>query len=148
MLFKIYKLKMYFFFSEKLYNIEGDFVDERHRHRYEVNPTYTHLFEEKGFIFVGHDTEGMRMEVMELRGTNLHTHNMLELLLCFFFVFCLCCYFSVCFSSDHPFFIGVQFHPEFKSRPLHPSAPYLGLILASCGKLKSYLLRGNNSSPR
>ena len=53
----------------KLYQPKGDFVDERHRHRYEVNPDYIHLFEEKGFMFVGQDMEGLRMEIMELYGT-------------------------------------------------------------------------------
>ena len=49
---------------------------------------------------------------------------------------------------DHPYFVGVQFHPEFKSRPLEPSPPYLGLLLASCGKLRSYIEKGNRLSPR
>ena len=40
---------------------------------------------------------------------------------------------------DHPYYVGVQYHPEFKSRPLIPSAPFRGLILAACGKLESYL---------
>ena len=51
-------------------------------------------------------------------------------------------------NLGHPYFVGVQFHPEFKSRPFHPSAPYLGLILASCGKLSKYLENGNRLSPR
>jgi CTP synthase len=33
--------------------------------------------------------------------------------------------------QDHPFYIGVQFHPEFKSRPRRPSPPFTGLILAA-----------------
>ncbi|PKU40239.1 hypothetical protein llap_9454 [Limosa lapponica baueri] len=49
----------------KLYGDEM-FVEERHRHRYEVNPELTHCFEEKGLKFVGHDTEGNRMEIIEL----------------------------------------------------------------------------------
>lgn len=40
----------------------------------------------------------------------------------------------------HPYYIGVQYHPEFKSRPLIPSPPFLGLILAACGQLDKYLL--------
>ena len=102
---------------KKLYNAQENFVDESHRHRYEVNPKYTHLFEEKGFNFVGlDDSEGLRTEIMELK--------------------------------DHPYFVGVQFHPEFKSRPLEPSPPYLGLLLASCRKLHSYIEKGNHMSPR
>jgi hypothetical protein len=41
--------------------------------------------------------------------------------------------------STHPYYVGVQYHPEFLSRPLSPSPPFLGLILASCRKLRSYL---------
>ena len=59
------------FFTGKLYKPEGNFVDERHRHRYEVNPKKVHLFVEKGFVFVGKDTEGVRMEIMELQGMRL-----------------------------------------------------------------------------
>ena len=53
----------------KLYHVEGNSVDERHRHRYEVETEFIHLYEEKGFMFVGHDVEGLRMEVMELQGS-------------------------------------------------------------------------------
>uniref|UniRef100_H2YNU5 CTP synthase n=1 Tax=Ciona savignyi TaxID=51511 RepID=H2YNU5_CIOSA len=88
----------------KLYNRPDNFVDERHRHRYEINPNYIHLYEEKGFMFVGHDVEGLRMEIMELK--------------------------------DHQYFVGVQFHPEFTSRPIDPSPPYLGLLLAASEKLE------------
>ncbi|KAL5997596.1 hypothetical protein ACLOJK_008526, partial [Asimina triloba] len=40
---------------------------------------------------------------------------------------------------NHPYFVGVQFHPEFKSRPGKPSALFLGLIAASCGLLETAL---------
>ena len=40
---------------------------------------------------------------------------------------------------DHPYFVGVQYHPEYISRPLKPSPPYVGLIFAACGKLENYL---------
>ncbi|XP_035190045.1 CTP synthase 2 [Oxyura jamaicensis] len=99
----------------KLYGDEM-FVEERHRHRYEVNPELTHSFEEKGLKFVGHDTEGNRMEIIEL--------------------------------ENHPYFVGVQFHPEFSSRPMKPSPPYLGLLLAATGTLNAYLQRGCKLSPR
>lgn len=49
---------------------------------------------------------------------------------------------------DHPYFVGVQYHPEYLTRPLTPSPPYLGLILAACGKLQLYLSRGCRLSPR
>ena len=34
---------------------------------------------------------------------------------------------------DHPYFVGLQAHPEFCSRPLNPSPPFLGFVAASCG---------------
>uniref|UniRef100_A0AAQ4QCL5 CTP synthase n=1 Tax=Gasterosteus aculeatus aculeatus TaxID=481459 RepID=A0AAQ4QCL5_GASAC len=99
----------------KLYG-DAEYVDERHRHRFEVNPELKSHFEEKGFRFVGQDVEGERMEVIEL--------------------------------DDHPYFVGVQYHPEFTSRPIKPSPPYLGLLLAAAGKLPSYLQKGCSLSPR
>ncbi|XP_062255110.1 CTP synthase 1b [Platichthys flesus] len=100
---------------KKLY---GDFewVEERHRHRFEVNPELKHHFEAKGFNFVGQDVEGERMEVIELEG--------------------------------HCYFVGVQYHPEFTSRPIKPSPPYFGLLLAAAGKLQSYMAKGCRLSPR
>ncbi len=54
-------------FVGKLYgNVE--YVEERHRHRYEVNPTLVKQFEEKGLSFVGQDVDGERMEILELQG--------------------------------------------------------------------------------
>ncbi|XP_056415203.1 CTP synthase 2 isoform X2 [Hyla sarda] len=100
---------------KKLYE-NVDFVEERHRHRYEVNPELIPHFEEKGLTFVGHDTEGQRMEIIELQ--------------------------------DHPYFVGVQFHPEFSSRPMKPSPPYLGLMLAASGKLSTYIQNGCKLTPR
>lgn len=50
--------------------------------------------------------------------------------------------------EDHPYYVAVQFHPEYLSRPLKPSPPFVGLILASIGKLKSYLNKGCRLSPR
>jgi len=101
--------------ARQLYG-DVDFVEERHRHRYEVNPAMTQFFEDNGFRFVGQDIDGERMEIVEL--------------------------------DDHPFFLAVQFHPEFLSRPLKPSPPYLGFILASLGKLNGYLSRGGRLSPQ
>jgi CTP synthase len=42
--------------------------------------------------------------------------------------------------QDHPFFVAVQFHPEYLSRPLKPSPPYVGLLLAASLQLKEFLL--------
>ncbi|MDA0648403.1 MAG: CTP synthase (glutamine hydrolyzing) [archaeon] len=78
---------------------EGDSVDERHRHRYEVNPDLIEQIEAAGLKFVGKDETGQRCEIFELEG--------------------------------HPYFIGVQYHPEFKSRPNRPSPPFLGLLQAA-----------------
>jgi len=36
-------------------------------------------------------------------------------------------------TLDHPFFLGLQAHPEFCTRPLNPSPPFLGFVAASCG---------------
>ncbi|XP_041068908.1 CTP synthase 1 isoform X1 [Carcharodon carcharias] len=98
----------------KLYK-DSDYIEERHRHRYEVNPEMRNNFEEKGFRFVGQDVEGERMEIIEL--------------------------------DDHPYFVGVQYHPEFTSRPMKPSPPYFGLMLAASGKLQRYLEKGCRLSP-
>lgn len=48
--------------------------------------------------------------------------------------------------ENHPYFVATQFHPEYLSRPLKPSPPFLGLILASVGKLEAYLDQGNKLS--
>lgn len=50
--------------------------------------------------------------------------------------------------NGHNYYVATQFHPEYLSRPLKPSPPFLGLILASIGKLKHYLARGCKLSPR
>lgn len=92
------------------------YIEERHRHRYEVNPEYVELLEGAGLKFVGRDEKNTRMEIAELEG--------------------------------HSYYVATQFHPEYLSRPLKPSPPFLGLILASIGKLKQYLARGCKLSPR
>lgn len=74
-------------------------IDERHRHRYEVNPSYVQKLESAGLKFVGRDETGQRMEIFEL--------------------------------DDHPFYIGCQFHPEFKSKPMQPSPLFVGLLQAA-----------------
>eukprot|EP00854_Cymbomonas_tetramitiformis_P009612 gene9612-11389_t len=51
--------------AAKLYQAER-FIDERHRHRYEVNPEMVPQFEEKGLLFVGKDESNQRMEIVEL----------------------------------------------------------------------------------
>jgi len=87
----------------KIRRLYGDVehVDERHRHRYEVNPDLIEEIEQNGLIYVGKDETGERCEIMELDG--------------------------------HPYYVGTQFHPEFKSRPGRPSPPFLGLLMAASG---------------
>ena len=80
----------------------GSQVDERHRHRYEVNPDLISKIEDAGLVFVGKDETEQRCEIFEL--------------------------------NDHPYYVGVQYHPEFKSRPEDPSPPFLGLLMASDGQ--------------
>ena len=43
--------------------------------------------------------------------------------------------------KDHPWFVGVQFHPEYLSRVLRPSPPYLGFMAASAGILEEVTSR-------
>lgn len=53
--------------------------------------------------------------------------------------------------KNHPYYVAVQFHPEYLSRPLKPAPAFMGLILAAVGgeeKLKKYFKHGNRLSPR
>lgn len=52
-----------------------DVVDERHRHRYEVNPKYVESLENLGMMFVGEDETHERMEIMELSGAIVHFYS-------------------------------------------------------------------------
>lgn len=81
-------------------------VSERHRHRYEVNPTLVSTLEAAGLRFIGKDDTGRRMEIVELA------------------------------DPSHPWYVGVQFHPEYQSKVLDPSRPYLGFFAASAGCLE------------
>lgn len=50
-------------------------------------------------------------------------------------------------NSDHPFFVGLQAHPEFSTRPLNPSPPFLGLVAAACGSdVLEQQMRANEQS--
>ena len=44
--------------------------------------------------------------------------------------------------KEHPYYVGCQFHPEYLSRPLKPSPPYLGLILAASKRMDHYIEKG------
>lgn len=76
-------------------------IDERHRHRYEVNPRYVDKLEKKGLIFSGTSPDGVLMEIAELP------------------------------QNEHPFFLGTQFHPELLARPLSPHPLFTSFIKAS-----------------
>ena len=64
------------------------YVEERHRHRYEVNNAYRQRLEEAGLLVSGTSPDGQLVEVVEL--------------------------------ADHPWFVGIQSHPEFLSKPTEP----------------------------
>lgn len=75
-------------------------VSERHRHRYEVNNEYREILEKKGLVISGTSPDGKLVEAIELP------------------------------KSVHPFFVGTQFHPEYKSRPLDPHPIFVEFIKA------------------
>jgi CTP synthase len=79
-------------------------VIERHRHRYEVNPNYIKDIEAAGLVFSGRSPDGDLMEIAELP------------------------------KSEHPFFLGTQFHPEFLARPLSPHPLFTAFIKACIAK--------------
>ncbi|NLP16369.1 MAG: CTP synthase [Clostridiales bacterium] len=76
-------------------------ISERHRHRFEVNNKYREILTENGLCLSGTSPNSMLVEAVELPG------------------------------KQHPFYIGVQFHPEFLSRPNRPHPLFLGLVEAS-----------------
>ncbi len=82
-------------------------IEERHRHRYEFNPEFRSILEEKGLKAGGLSPDGKLVEMVEY--------------------------------SDHPWFIGCQFHPEFKSKPME-SHPLFASYIKAClnFKLKKY----------
>lgn len=76
-------------------------ISERHRHRWEVNPDYIKMIEESGMIFSGKSQDSRLMEIVELP------------------------------VEKHPFFLAVQFHPEFKSTPLSSHPLFFAFINAT-----------------
>lgn len=76
-------------------------VEERHRHRYEINPAYVEQIQNAGLIFSGTSPDGVLMEVAELP------------------------------KSEHPFFLGTQAHPELKARPLAPHPLFTAFLKAA-----------------
>ena len=91
--------------GSKVRNIYGSKkINERHRHRYEVNMSFVDDLERVGLKFVGMSPDGLLPEIVELK--------------------------------NHPWFIGVQFHPELKSRPFNPHPLFSSFIKASVKKSK------------
>jgi len=78
-------------------------INERHRHRFEVNNDYRAKLDAAGFIASGVSPDGSLVEIMELR--------------------------------EHPFFVGVQFHPEFRSRPTRPHPIFREFVRAAIASL-------------
>ena len=74
-------------------------IEERHRHRYEVDIKFREQLEEKGLIFSGMSPDGCLPEIVEVQ--------------------------------DHPWFIGVQFHPELKSKPFAPHPLFRDFVRAA-----------------
>ncbi|MBA98234.1 MAG: CTP synthase [Sulfitobacter sp.] len=74
-------------------------IDERHRHRYEVDTAYRDQLETAGLTFSGMSPDGKLPEIVEW--------------------------------SDHPWFIGVQFHPELKSKPFDPHPLFKDFVRAA-----------------
>lgn len=79
-------------------------ISERHRHRFEVNPAYISKLENAGLTFSGKSPDGRLMEIVELP------------------------------KKAHPFFLGTQFHPEFRARPLSPHPLFTAFIKAASKK--------------
>jgi CTP synthase len=84
-------------------------IDERHRHRYEVNNDYRKVLDASGLMFSGFSPDGLLVEFCELP------------------------------RSVHPFYVGTQAHPEFRSRPTRPHPLFSGLVAAA---LAARLARG------
>jgi len=76
-------------------------ISERHRHRYEVNTAYRARLEDKGLIFAGMSPDSLLPETVEYP------------------------------ADTHPWFIGVQYHPELKSRPFEPHPLFASFIAAA-----------------
>lgn len=118
----------------------GEVIWERHRHRYEVNPAYVERIEAKGFKFTGRDERGERMQVAEIKGASLPLSLLSPSPLGPSLTL-------APLRADHKYFVGLQAHPEFCTRPLNPSPAFLGFIAASCGVLDEQILRQANYEP-
>ncbi len=80
---------------------KSETVEERHRHRYEINPEYVERLEKEGLVFSGTSPDGVLMEIAELP------------------------------KEVHPFMLGTQFHPELQARPLSPHPLFTEFLKAA-----------------
>lgn len=76
-------------------------ISERHRHRYEFNDAFAKDIEKAGLVIAGRSVKENLVEFIELP------------------------------QSEHPFFVGTQGHPEYKSRPLDPHPLFVSFLEAS-----------------
>jgi CTP synthase len=83
-----------------------EMIEERHRHRYEINNEYVPALEKAGLVFSGTSPDRQLMEIAELP------------------------------KSAHPFFLGTQFHPELQARPLDPHPLFTEFLKASLARKK------------
>ena len=81
-------------------NTDKKIVGERHRHRYEFNDAYAKQFEDAGMVIAGRSVVENLVEIIELP------------------------------KQTHPFFLGTQYHPEYRSRPLAPHPLFLEFLSA------------------
>jgi CTP synthase len=79
----------------------SDEISERHRHRYEFNNEYREEFKKNGLVIAGTSPDDRLVEIVEVD------------------------------KAVHPYFVSVQFHPEFKSRPNRPHPLFKGLVDAA-----------------
>ncbi len=84
-------------------------ISERHRHRYEFNNAYREILTQAGLVLAGLSPDDRLVEIIELPTSSKSKQN-------------------------HPFFVGTQFHPEFKSRPLKPHPLFRDFINACLKK--------------
>jgi CTP synthase len=90
-------------------------IQERHRHRYEVNNEYRELLVSKGMVLSGTSPDRRLVEMIEL--------------------------------PDHPYFVGCQFHPEFKSRPQDPHPLFQSFIGAASRQRQSLRNQRDRGAP-
>jgi CTP synthase len=93
-------------------------ISERHRHRYEFNPDFRATLEQAGLVFSGVSPDGKFVEIIELP------------------------------RDSHPWFLGCQFHPEYKSKPLNAHPLFASFVRAAYqNRLKNETSMEQKSEP-